>query len=80
MSEVADIASRVREIVADQLRHFIGEIGDAESLSEKGGMDSLDQAEITMMVEDEFGIYIDDDVMLSFDTIQQIVDHVAMKV
>lgn len=39
--------------------------------------DSLELVEATIGLEEEFGIKLDDDEMMRFTTVQQIIDHIA---
>jgi len=59
MSE--DIALRVRKIIADQLGHDVEDVkGDASFKDDLGG-DSIDQVEMAMRIEEEFGFEIPDE-------------------
>lgn len=72
-----DIAQRIRAIVSDQLGLFIGEAADSDNLAEKFHMDDLDQLEIVMAVEDDFGFEIDVDFESTWQTTQQLIDYVT---
>jgi acyl carrier protein len=75
MSEVqTSIEERVKEILSSQFCVTVGEIDLTANLAERYGGDSLDQVEIVMCAEDEFGIEIPDDEMFSITTGQQLID------
>lgn len=75
-----NIAGRVSTIVANQFSLPADELRIGAQLESEYRMDDLDLVEITMTVEDEFGIEIDDDQMNAFKTTQHIIDCVAQKV
>lgn len=72
-----NIEERVRAIVADQLGLFIGEAADSDNLAEKFHMDDLDQLEIVMSVEDDFGFEITTAFESTWQTTQQLIDYVT---
>jgi acyl carrier protein len=82
MSTVAQlsIADRVCKIVADQFATSQADLKLDAQMAVEYGMDDLDLLEITMSVEDEFGIEIDDDAMNALKTARDIVDCVTRKV
>jgi acyl carrier protein len=67
-------ASRIREIVAEQLCLDMGKVTEHESLTNAHGMDSLDRVEIVITLEDEFDIDIPDERMEKFDTVWQLIE------
>ena len=77
---MATIEERVKQCVAIQFAIHPEQLNASANLAVEYGMDDLDQIEITICVEDEFGIYIDDEQMLSFCTTQNIIDHVRATV
>jgi acyl carrier protein len=83
VSETKTIGDRVKKVLAEQFA-VNGNVAiatkDDESLHHDLGFDSLDIVEITMGVEDEFGIEIDDERMASFTTPQSIIDYVTANV
>jgi len=59
MSE--DIASKVKQLIADRFERQLEEVTDDARFQEDLGADSLDITELLMGLEEEFGIEIDDD-------------------
>lgn len=77
------IEERVKKCLREQAESFGPEAGDFgmdASLAGVLGLDSLDLVEVTMALEDEFGIEIDDDQMHAFETVQQVIDAVRERV
>lgn len=68
------VRSTIRAIVAEQLCIPPDEASDHDSLSERYQMDSLDQAEIIMAIEDDLKIELD--LATEFDTTFQLVEAV----
>ncbi len=58
---MADIASRVKEIIADKLGVEASEVVENASFTNDLGADSLDTVELIMELEKEFNIQISDD-------------------
>ncbi|WP_046117033.1 acyl carrier protein [Ensifer aridi] len=56
----ADVADRVKEIITVQLGVEASHVVDNASIVEDLGADSLEVAQIVMLIEDEFGIDIPD--------------------
>jgi acyl carrier protein len=71
------IEARVKKIVAEQLTVEGAEV-TAEKTFVDMGADSLDQVELIMALEDEFGITIPDDDWEKVQTVQQAIDIVAL--
>jgi acyl carrier protein len=65
MSEVAD---RVRKIVVEHLNVDAEKVVDKASFIDDLGADSLDQVELVMAFEEEFGIEIPDDAAETIQT------------
>jgi acyl carrier protein len=74
------IEERIKPILAAQFCKEIDEIDLSANIAEKYESDSLDLVEVTMTVEDEFGIEIPDDDMFAVKTGQQLIDLVRAKV
>ncbi|MDR1494602.1 MAG: acyl carrier protein [Rickettsiales bacterium] len=73
MSSVFD---RVKGIVAKNLGADESTIGENSSFVEDLGADSLDQVELVMAFEEEFGVEIPDDVAEKITTIKKAVDFI----
>jgi acyl carrier protein len=58
---MSEIASRVRDIIADKLNVDTNEVTDEASFTNDLGADSLDTVELIMEFEKEFDISIPDD-------------------
>lgn len=75
------IEKAIMEIVSE---HLFGKIDQPINLTDKLeddlGADSLDRIEITMHIEDDFGIEIPDEDMDRMITIQDIIDYVEKKI
>lgn len=75
-----NIEERVRKILAEQFCRDPEEIDLTVDLGHAYEGDSLDQVEIVMIAETEFGIEIPDDDMFAITTGQQLVDAVTKRV
>ena len=56
-----DVSSKVRKIVADHLGIDEAKVTDESSFIDDLGADSLDNVELVMAFEEEFGVEIPDD-------------------
>jgi acyl carrier protein len=74
---MSDVAARVRKIVSDKLRVEEAKIVDSANFVDDLGADSLDQAELVMMFEDEFGCEIPEDAAAKITTIKTAIDFIA---
>ncbi|WP_346268643.1 acyl carrier protein [Burkholderia vietnamiensis] len=66
---------RVKTIIRKQLCISDPAIDNGASLQIDLGADSLDIVEMTMTLEDEFGIEIPDSEMLQLTTVQAVIDY-----
>ena len=57
----AEVAQKVKSIIAEQLGVKIEEVTDSASFVDDLGADSLDTVELVMALEEEFGIEIPDE-------------------
>ena len=73
---MADIEARVKKIVAEQLGGNEAEVKTASSFVDDLGADSLDNVELVMALEDEFGTEIPDEEAEKITTVQQAIDFV----
>ena len=58
---MASVAERVRAIIVEQLGVNEDQVNDEASFQEDLGADSLDQVELVLALEEEFGIEIPDE-------------------
>lgn len=71
-----DVASKVKQIIAEQLGVDEAEIKTGSHFVDDLGADSLDQVELVMAFEEEFGIEIPDDEAEKITTVQTAVDYI----
>lgn len=58
---MASVADRVRAIIVEQLGVNEDQVNDEASFQEDLGADSLDQVELVLALEEEFGVEIPDE-------------------
>ena len=68
-----DVTLRLTKILANQLKVKEESILLDSRLAEELGADSLDTAEIAMMIKDEFGYDLPDDAILKIKTVNDLV-------
>lgn len=68
---------RIKRIVSISLGVSIADLRPTDSLVADLGADSLDILDITMDIEREFGIEIDDDAAADFRTVGDLINHVT---
>ena len=73
---MSDIEARVKKIVAEQLGVNEAEVKTASSFVDDLGADSVDNVELLMALEDEFGTEIPDEEAEKITTVQQAIDFV----
>ena len=73
---MSDIEARVKKIVAEQLGVNEAEVKTASSFVDDLGADSLDNVELVMALEDDFGTEIPDEEAEKITTVQQAIDFV----
>ena len=73
---MSDIEARVKKIVAEQLGVNEAEVKTASSFVDDLGADLLDNVELVMALEDEFGTEIPDEEAEKITTVQQAIDFV----
>ncbi|RRN45890.1 acyl carrier protein [Lautropia dentalis] len=74
---MSDIEARVKKIVAEQLGVNEAEVKTSSSFVDDLGADSLDNVELVMALEDEFGTEIPDEEAEKITTVQQAIDFVT---
>ena len=73
MSETTD---KIKKIVAEHLGVDVAKVNNESSFVDDLGADSLDQVELVMAFEEEFGVEIPDDAAEKIVTVQNAVDFV----
>ena len=76
---MSDIATKVKEAVAEQLGHSVDELSNEASFVDDLGADSLDLVELVMAFEDQFEITIPDEDSANLTTVQSAIDYVQQK-
>lgn len=76
---MSEIASRVREIIAQELGVEQEKVTDEASFVEDLGADSLDTVELVMAFEEEFGIEIPDEDAERMQTVGQAITYLSEK-
>lgn len=70
---------KVKEIIMDTINCDEDKIVMEASLKDDLGIDSLDAMELSMALEEAYGLTIDEDAMHGFVTVQNIVDYIDGK-
>ena len=76
---MSEIASRVREIIAQELGVELEKVTDDANFVEDLGADSLDTVELVMAFEEEFGIDIPDEDAEQMQTVGQAIQYLGDK-
>ena len=71
-----DVEAKVKHIIAEQLGVEEPEIKSESNFVDDLGADSLDQVELVMAFEEEFGIEIPDDEAEKITTVQTAIDYI----
>lgn len=74
-TETVTILDRVCQII--ESNYVVPKVTAESNLADDLDFDSLDKVELTMFLEEEFEVKIDDDDADNIHTVQQIVDHLA---
>ncbi|MDD2523783.1 MAG: acyl carrier protein [Endomicrobiaceae bacterium] len=74
---MADIETRVKEIIVEQLGVDPSEVVIGASFINDLGADSLDTVELVMAFEEEFGIEIPDEEAEKIQSVGQAVDYIT---
>mgnify|MGYP000526526438 FL=1 len=72
---MSDIEARVKKIIAEKLGHDVANVTPEKSFVADLGADSLDNVELVMALEDEFGIEIPDEDAEKITTVQSAIDY-----
>ena len=75
-----DLEQKVKQIIAEQLGKNEADIKNEASFIEDLGADSLTTAEMSLALEDAFGIEIPDTEQENLRTVQQAIDYVKSAV
>jgi acyl carrier protein len=73
---IMDILGTIKEILAKQLRVDIDTIDENTNIVSDLGADSLDVVEMLMTIEEEYGISVPDDVVVTFVTVGDVAAYV----
>ena len=76
----SELTDSIRSIIAEQFGVDPTEVTPETRMAEDLGSDSLDCVELTMSLEDEFEIFIEDDKADAAKTFAQIIDLVASEI
>lgn len=74
---MSDVEQRVKKIVAEHLDVEESKITTSASFTDDLGADSLDQVELVMAFEEEFGIEIPDDAAEKIATLGDAVNYIS---
>jgi acyl carrier protein len=73
---MSDIAEKVKKIICEQLDVAPEDVVPKASFVDDLGADSLDQVELIMAMEEEFGVSISDEEAEKIATVQDAIDYV----
>ena len=77
MSDNKEILDKIKKIIIDHLGVEEDKIVETAVFVDDLGADSLDQVELVMAFEEEFGIEIPDDAAEKIDTVGTAVKHIS---
>lgn len=75
-----DIEIRVKQTIAEQLGIDLEHVTPEKAITVDLGANSLDEVEIVMFLEDEFGFDIPDEEAEELKTVKQVVDYITKRV
>ncbi|MDO4473400.1 MAG: acyl carrier protein [Eubacteriales bacterium] len=67
---------KVKEIIAETVNCEAGDISLTSNLKEDLGIDSLDAMEVSMALEEAFGLTIEEEALETFVTVENIVNYI----
>lgn len=76
MTQPSDTRSKIYAIIAQQLKKNLDELHETAPLSEQGA-DEFDMIEITMKLEDQFALIIEDADIDQLSTLERAVSYIA---
>lgn len=71
-----DMLEAVKEILAKQLRVDIDSISDDTDIVDDLGADSLDVVEMLMTIEQEYGVVVPDEAIMTFKTVGDVAKYI----
>jgi len=71
-----DIQERVKKVICDQLGVEASQVTPEAHFVNDLGADSLDQVELVMAFEEEFGLEISDEEAQKLDTVGKVVEYI----
>jgi acyl carrier protein len=74
---MANVAERIKQIVAEQLGVEEGQVTTEASFMDDLGADSLDTVELVMALEEEFDVEISDEDAEKIQTVQNAIDYIG---
>jgi len=74
-----NVEEKVKAIIAERLRTDMDKITPEANFINDLGADSLDQVELVMALEDEFGLEIADEEAQKLDTVGKAIEYVKSK-
>jgi acyl carrier protein len=77
---MSEVFEKVKKIVMENLGVEESKVTENSSLVEDLGADSLDQVELVMALEEEFGIEIPDEAAEKITTVQKAVEYIKSHV
>lgn len=78
--EREELLKKIRAIVADKLSISEDQVTEEASFIEDLGADSLDQVELVMALEDEFGLDIPDEEAEKLATVGKAMDYILSRI
>ena len=73
------IFEKVRDIIVDTINCGEEEITETANLKDDLGMDSLDAMELSMAIEEAFGLTIEEEALKKFVTVKDIIDYLESR-
>jgi acyl carrier protein len=74
---MSEVLTKVKKIIKDHLGVDEGKITEKANFIDDLGADSLDQVELVMAFEEEFGVEIPDDVAEKITTVGKAVEYIS---
>lgn len=71
-----DMLEAVKEILAKQLRVDVDSLSDDTDIVDDLGADSLDVVEMLMTIEQEYGVVVPDEAIMTFKTVGDVAKYI----